>query len=238
MKYLNKSKNEKDRKEIYSEINNSVFKKFFNFLLKNARIKFFKILKKETNYNKNKNLIDIGTTPSLDDVHNTLLSFVKKNKNITCLSNLDCKILLEKYSNIKRVIKGDARKTKLKNNSFDIVHSNATIEHVGSEKNQRLFIKECLRISKQFVFIQTPNRYYPIDFHTLIPIIHWLPKKIHRKILFLLGFKFYSKEKNLNLLSKDNLLEICKKLNIKKYKIVEYKLFFLPSNLILIIKKN
>ena len=43
--------------------------------------------------------------------------------------------------------------TKLKDNTFDIVHSSATIEHVGSEYNQNQFIKECLRISKKTVII-------------------------------------------------------------------------------------
>ena len=86
------------------------------------------------------------------------------------------------------------------------MHSNATIEHVGSHKNQLRFIKECLRISKKYVFIQTPNKFFPIDFHTLLPIIHWLPKKIHRKILKTIRLNIYSLEKNLNLLRLKDLI--------------------------------
>ena len=51
-------------------------------------------------------------------------------------------------------------------------------------------------------FITTPNRFYPIDFHTKIPVIHWLPKNIHRLILKTLGLHFYANEENLNLLDK------------------------------------
>jgi hypothetical protein len=109
---------------------------------------------------------------------------------------------------------------------------------VGSNQNQLLFIRECIRISKECVFIQTPNRFYPIDFHTILPFIHWLPKNIHRKILKIMGLNFYSLEKNLNLLSECDLKNLCKKLNIKKYQIIRHKLFFMTSNLILIIKKN
>ena len=123
------------------------------------------------------------------------------------------------------------------NNSFDIVHSNAVIEHVGSPKNQLLFIKECIRISKKYVFIQTPNRFYPLDFHTILPLIHWLPKNIHRKILKIIGLNFYSLEKNLNLLTRRDLINLCEELNIKNYKIIKYRLFFMTSNLILLIKK-
>jgi ubiquinone/menaquinone biosynthesis C-methylase UbiE len=209
----------------------------FEKIAQKARNKFFKILKNNTNYSKKKTIIDIGTTPSLDQVQNIILSKIKNNKNVTVLSNLDCKILLQKFPNIKKILKGDGRKTNLPNNYFDIVHSNATIEHVGSHKNQLRFIKECIRISKKYVFIQTPNKFFPIDFHTLLPIIHWLPKKIHRKILRTVGLNFYSLEKNLNLLTLKDLIIFCEKLNIKKFKIIKYKLFFMTSNLILIIEK-
>ena len=103
-----------------------------------------------------------------------------------------CVILKKLNSNIE-IIKGDGLNTKLKDNTFDIVHSSATIEHVGSEYNQNQFIKECLRISKKTVIITTPNRFFPIDFHTNLQLIHWLPKKIHRKILKFIGLNFYSK---------------------------------------------
>ena len=125
----------------------------------------------------------------------------------------------------------------MSNSLFDIVHSNATIEHVGSYKNQLLFVKECVRISKKYVFIQTPNRFFPIDFHTFLPFIHWLPKNIHRNILKVIGLSFYCDEKNLNLLSKKDLISFCKKLDLKNFEIIKYKLFLMTSNLILIIKK-
>jgi hypothetical protein len=227
-----------ERKETYSESKkikfiNYVFEKIAN----DARNEFFKILKKNAKYSKKKSIIDIGTTPSLDNIQNIILSKIKDNKNITCLSNLNCKILLKKYPNIQKILKGDGRNNKLPNNSYDIVHSNATIEHVGSYKNQLLFIKECIRISKKYVFIQTPNRFYPIDFHTILPFIHWLPKKIHRIILNIIGLNFYSLEKNLNLLSENDLRNLCNVLNIKNYKIIKYRLFFMTSNLILFIEK-
>ena len=216
------------------KIINYIFEKIAN----DARNEFFNILKKNTKYSKKKSIIDIGTTPSLDDVQNIILSRIKDNKNITCLSNLNCKILLKKYPNIKKILIGDGKNNKLPSNSFDIVHSNATIEHVGSYKNQLLFIKECMRISKKYVFIQTPNRFYPIDFHTILPFIHWLPKNIHRKILNIFGLNFYGLEKNLNLLSESTLRNLCNKLNIKNYKIIKYRLFFMTSNLILFIEKK
>jgi hypothetical protein len=228
----------KYQKETYIELKESnVFHNLIKKIIEKERNKFFIILKKKTHYTDSKKIIDIGTTPNLNKFNNIILDKLKNNKNVTSLSNLDCKILSKKYPNIKKFIKCDIKKNNLCDSSFDIVHSNATIEHIGSYKNQLLFIKECVRISKKFVFIQTPNRLFPIDFHTLLPLVHWLPKFIHRKFLELINLNFYSKEKNLNLLCKKNLTRMCKDLRLKKFEIIEHKFFFFTSNLILIVKK-
>ena len=227
----------KHRTETYSEAKKTFLYKIFQKITLNARSKFFETFSVYNNYSKYKSVIDIGSTPSIDKEQNTFLEKTKDNQNVTCLSNQDCRILQKKYKNIKNVIVGDAKNTMLENDSFEIVHSNATIEHVGSFDNQVSFVKEMIRISKESVFIQTPNRHFPLDFHTILPIIHWLPKKNHRKILKFLKLDFYSKEENLNLLTVKELKKICEILNIKKYKILKYKLFFLTSNLMLIIYK-
>ena len=227
----------KHRIQTYSESKKSIFYNFFKKITLNNRIKFFEYFKNSTAYDDNKSILDIGTTPSLDEEQNILLTKTINNNNITCLSNQDCEILSKKYNNIKKFIIGDATKINFQNSTFDIVHSNATIEHVGSYQNQISLIKETFRVSKKYVFIQTPNRYYPIDFHTTLPFIHWLPKDIHRKFLKFLGLNFYALEENLNLLSEKNLKNICNELNIKKFKIIKHKLLFLTSNLILIIEK-
>ena len=178
----------KHRVQTYSESKKTFLHSIFKKITIDARNEFFRIFKQNTKYSISKSIIDIGTTPSLDAEQNIFLERTKKNHNIACLSNQNCKILSKKYPNIKKFITRDGKSTNLPNNSFDIVHSNATIEHVGSRANQIMFIKECLRISKKRVFIQTPNRFYPIDFHTTLPFIHWLPKNIHRKILKIIGF--------------------------------------------------
>ena len=228
----------KHRVQTYSESKNSFFYRLIKKIILDAREKFFGHFKNLTEYDDNKSLLDIGTTPSLDSEQNVILEKTKNNKNITCLSDQDCSILEKKYPNIKNFIVGDGTNTNFKDRSFDIVHSNATIEHVGSYNDQISFIKEASRISKNHVFIQTPNRFYPIDFHTNLPLIHWLPKKIHRKILKFIGLNFYSMEENLNLLSESNLIDICKKLDIKNFKIIKHKLLFMTSNLILVITKS
>jgi hypothetical protein len=109
---------------------------------------------------------------------------------------------------------------------------------VGNKRNQTKFIKEAVRLSKKLVFISTPNRYFPIDFHTLIPLIHWLPKKIHRFILKKIGLDFFSKESNLNLLSDNELSKICQNLKIKNYTINKIRILGFCTNLVLSINKS
>lgn len=211
-----------------------------NFFLKQLSInrnKIHNIFLDKIDYNDNLSILDIGTASTLDKNHNLILQKLNSNFNITCLSDQNCDLLKKEYKNIKSFIQVDALHNNLNNDTFDIVYSSATIEHVGSLKRQEAFIFECLRLSKGYVFITTPNRYFPIDFHTKIPFLHFLPKKIHRKILRLLGFEFYSLESNLNLMSKNEIFQICKKLNLKRYEIIEHKLYNFTSNFIIFIKK-
>ncbi len=227
---------DKFRQEHYTD-QGSIVHSFFKKQKKKIRDDFFDIFKKFSNYDDETSFIDIGTTPSTSDDQNIFLKNLKNHKNVTCLSNQDCSILKEKFPNIKDFIISDGRSNNISENSYDIVHSNATLEHVGSFDNQLRFVKECVRISKKKIFIQTPNRFYPFDFHTNLPFLNLLPKKIHRILLSFFGKKFYSMEENLNLLSENDIIRICNNLNIKKYKIVKYKFLFFTSNLILLIDK-
>jgi len=206
-------------------------------LLEKYRNKIYLKFIEHIPFNSKTTLIDIGTTNVDLDHENYLVKKYPYKRSITCLSNQTLSLIKKKFPQIK-TIKSDGRETKLKNNKFDIVHSNATIEHVGNFNNQIKFVKETLRISKKYIFITTPNRNFFFDLHTIIPIIHWFPKKIHRLILKKIGHNFLSKEENLNLLNNEDLEKICKIIKIKKYIIDSIKILGFRTNLILIINKN
>ena len=82
---------------------------------------------------------------------------------------------------------------------FDIVFSNAVVEHAGSRQQQRAFVDEVQRVGRRF-FITTPNRWFPIELHTALPLFHYLPPGIHRRILSALGHDDWACEERLNLL--------------------------------------
>jgi SAM-dependent methyltransferase len=73
-----------------------------------------------------------------------------------------------------RYVQGDACALPFADGEFDIVFSNAVIEHVGGRKRQRQLVAEALRVGRR-AFITTPNRRFPIEVHTRLPLVHWLP---------------------------------------------------------------
>ena len=42
--------------------------------------------------------------------------------------------------------------------------------------------------------------WFPVEVHTNMPLVHYLPHNVYRRIFRMLGFKFYAEEENLNLL--------------------------------------
>ena len=61
--------------------------------------------------------------------------------------------------------------------SFDVVFSNAVIEHVGDRERQGQLVREALRVGRR-VFLTTPNRWFPVEVHTRLPFVHWLPDEL------------------------------------------------------------
>lgn len=76
-------------------------------------------------------------------------------------------------------VAGDGRRLPFRDASFDIVFSNSVIEHVGDARAQGAFAREAARVGRGY-WIQTPNRWFPVEQHLLTPFIHWLPKSWQR----------------------------------------------------------
>ena len=117
-------------------------------------------------------------------------------------------------------------------NKFNIVWSNAVLEHVGNTEKQIEFLKEVRRTGKR-AFITTPNKNFPFEIHTRVPLLHFLPKNIFDAYLRLIG-KSWATGDYMNLLTEKKLRYILRKANIKNYRIIKNKLLSFTLDFIII----
>jgi SAM-dependent methyltransferase len=106
-------------------------------------------------------------------------------EQITALGLHDGAEFRVRYPGIEYV-QGDACALPFGDAEFDIVFSNAVIEHVGSRERQRQLVSEALRVGRR-VFITTPNRRFPVEVHTRLPLVHWLPDAVAHPVYRALG---------------------------------------------------
>ncbi len=87
--------------------------------------------------------------------------------------------------------------------AVDIAAANAVLEHVHPDKREG-FIVSMTRVARKHAWLAIPDRYCPLEVHTRIPFVHWLPN--WRALLRRFGHKYWSEPEHLNVLSKRVLL--------------------------------
>jgi ubiquinone/menaquinone biosynthesis C-methylase UbiE len=180
-------------------------------------------------------LLDVGVTSDRSyESSNYLESWYPYKGRITAVG-LDDAAFLEVLHPGLRFVRANGLALPFEDQTFDYVHSSAVLEHVGDCRNQRKFIDECCRVARRGVFLTTPNRWFPIEFHTLVPVMHWLPSRWFRTFLRWRGLHFYADERNLNLVTKTRLRALC---NYSRATIDTTSLAGWPSNLLLHIDKT
>jgi SAM-dependent methyltransferase len=145
-------------------------------------------------------VLDVGVTPEQSITSNNFFEALYPWKNrITATSIEDASFLETEYPGL-RFVRTDGVSLPFDDDEFDVVFSSAVLEHVGPRDHQQRFVDELLRVGKRY-FATTPNRWFPVDLHTGLPVIHWMPQSIHQAALRGLGMDFWASTDNLNLLS-------------------------------------
>lgn len=203
-------------------------------LARYQRQKMFNTFLRTCELAENDTIADIGATSDQTfDSSNYVEAWYPYQDKITAIGVDDASFLEDKYPGIT-FVQANGLDLPFEDNSFDVVHSSAVIEHVGSWNNQVRFIEECVRVARKAIFITTPNRWFPVEFHTVLPFLHWLPKQTHRNILKALNMPFFASEENLNLMSSSELKKIASGISKFEIQCTTEKLGGIGSNLLLI----
>lgn len=126
-------------------------------------------------------IVDVGvgdtgfdTEPGVALSHNFFEAMYPWPERITAVSDVPLPNFAQEFPQIAPVT-ASGTNLPFEDDSFDIAFSNAVLEHVGRREEQRRFVHELCRVAPK-VFVSTPNRRFPLEVHTLVPFLHWLPR--------------------------------------------------------------
>ncbi len=179
-------------------------------------------------------VLDVGYS-SVEEAPRTISNYLEKYypypDMITALGIQDPTIFRKQYPGVK-ALQYDGGTFPFKDKSFDICWSNAVIEHVGNLEQQVNFIKEIRRVSKS-AFVTTPNRFFPVETHTLLPLLHYLPKTVFDRILICIG-KEWATGNYMSLLSEGSIRSIMREAEIENYRLIKNRIIGIPLDFVIL----
>lgn len=202
-----------------------------------ARRRMYMHFLHRTSVRPEETLLDVGVTSDQTyEASNYVECWYPYKNKITAVGLDDASFLETLFPGIS-YRKADGRELPFADASFDVVHSSAVLEHVGSSVDQQRFISELVRVARRSVFLTTPNRWFPIEFHSLLPLVHWLPPSTFRGLLRGTRYDFFSRAENLNLVGRAEIRKLCIRLTGCAVVIDSLRLLGLTSNLMVTIHK-
>ena len=155
-------------------------------------------------------VVDVGvgdtgfsTEPGVALSHNFFEAMYPWPERITAVSDVPLPNFAREFPQVACVT-ASGTDLPFDDDSFDIAFSNAVLEHVGEREEQRRFVHELCRVAPR-VFISTPNRRFPVEVHTLMPFLHWLPRHARTRAFAALGRDAW---RGVELLTRRELLEL------------------------------
>jgi ubiquinone/menaquinone biosynthesis C-methylase UbiE len=201
------------------------------------RRRMFAAFLAESGVSPGETVLDVGVTSDQSYDHSNYLEAWYPHKDRVTAVGLDDASFLQTVFPGVRFVRADGRDLPFADGAYDHVHSSAVIEHVGNRAQQAGLLRELWRVARRSVFVTTPNRGFPVEFHTVLPLLHWLPPAAFRAVLRRLGYGFFAEENNLNLMMRNDLCRAAQLAGMRHVTVKSVSLAGWPSNLLLVARK-
>jgi SAM-dependent methyltransferase len=145
-------------------------------------------------------ILDFGASEDITDESNALERRYPFPEQITCVGLGDGDRLKAAFPAVHHVRLREYERLPFEDKQFTIAYSNAVFEHLGSDADRYAAAIELLRVANR-VYLTVPNRWFPIEHHTGIPLLHF-HAGLFRKLLYRTGLNYWTNPRNLEFLSK------------------------------------
>jgi hypothetical protein len=120
--------------------------------------------------------------------------FIKANKDRLHFTVINPEVQESMDPSLFTFSVGDACDPELfKGKTFDFVHSNSVIEHVGNETAMAKFAANTRRLGKRY-YMQTPNYWFAYEPHFRFPGFQWLPGSLRAFLMTKLKLGFFARQ--------------------------------------------
>ncbi len=163
-----------------------------------ARTAIYRLFMKVMCPSPEASVLDVGV--SLDTAPleaNVLEQLYPFRDRLTCAGIGDGAAFKQAYPGVSFIRIAPHERLPFADKQFDIGYSNAVLEHTGSRIEQRAFVSELCRVAHR-VFLVVPNRLFPIEHHTGVPFLHYLPMWLFRFCLRKTPYCYWAEERHLN----------------------------------------
>jgi len=193
----------------------------------------WRLFEREINPQPETKVLDVGYS---DEEYSVTDNFIEKHYSypemLTALGIEKPQKFRDRYPKVN-AIPYDGNEFPFEDDSFDVVWSNAVIEHVGNRLAQLQFLRELYRVGRR-AFITTPNRYFPVEVHTRTPLLHYLPKVVFDRYLRLVG-KSWAAGSYMRLLSSHEIKSLLDEAGITDYRIHRNRLLGVTLDFVVMI---
>ena len=149
-------------------------------------------------------IADVGVSDVETDAANLFEKMYPYPEQITCcgLTSVGLPDALKDLIQFTQIEPG--KPFPFEDGEFDLLVSNAVLEHVGTSEDQAFFLRESKRVAKM-LFITVPHQFFPVEHHTGIPFLHYWPSLLRGAVAHMPQRRMWANPKTLSFFTSSRL---------------------------------